>query len=223
MKIGKGDAISIAGLFKDELQYRIPRYQRRYIWDQTNWKVLWEDITRFLYAEGTDEKHFTGTIVTKNPINETQFSQPLDTREIIDGQQRLTTFQVIFCAIRDIAKSSLPPLKDKIEGFIKLAPYEIDREKTRINRITDNEAKQKAQNDFSPYRLVPKGHDRKVFQSVIEGKISGQSGSIVDAYAYFKEVIENYLRTEDSSLEDLMDILLSNFHVVQIELAERGF
>ena len=37
MKIGKGDAISIADLFKDELQYRIRRYQRRYIWDQTDW------------------------------------------------------------------------------------------------------------------------------------------------------------------------------------------
>ena len=224
MKIGKGDAISIANLFTDKLQYRIPRYQRRYIWDQANWKVLWEDIARFLYAKGTNEKHFTGTIVTlpdKNPINETQPSRPLDTHEIIDGQQRLTTFQVIFCAIRDIATSSLPPLKEKIKGFIELDPYEIQREEARIKDIKDNEIRRKAENDFSPYRLIPKGHDRKVFQSVIEGKTSGQSGSIVDAYAYFKKVIEDYLRSKGSSLEHLMDILLSNFHVVQIEL-ERG-
>ncbi len=222
MKIGKGDAISIAGLFKDELQYRIPRYQRRYIWDETNWKVLWEDITRFLYAKRKDKKHFTGTIVTLP--DEISFSQPLKTHEIIDGQQRLTTFQVIFCAIRDIATSSDrcdSSLENKIKGLITLPEYEIGREKKRIEEIANNEVKEKEQNEFSCYRFVPKGHDRIVFESMINGNTSRLSGGIVDAYVYFKKVITDYLKTEEYLLEHLMDILLSKFHVVQIEL-ERG-
>ena len=235
MKIGKGDAISIADLFKDELQYRIPRYQRRYIWDQTNWKVLWEDITQFLYVEEehVNKKHFTGTIVTlpdKNQIDETENSLPtenfrhLDVHEIIDGQQRLTTFQVIFCAIRDIATSeeySVPHLADKIESYVVLDQYDIGLERTWIEQIAHNDTKDNAENEFSPYRFVPKGYDRDIFQSVVESKTSGTSGSILDAYEYFKKVITNYLESENSSLENLTDVLLNNFHVVKIEL-DRG-
>ncbi len=214
MKVGNNDAISIVTLFIGNLQYWVPRYQRRYIWDETNWKTLWRDIERLLRFEEKNRLHFTGSIVTR--LDETESA--LEKREIIDGQQRLTTFQIIFCVIRDIAVSPAykdSGIKSKIQSIIELPEYDANKEKARIEQITDNGV----QNEFSPCRLVPKGHDRDTLQSLlIEGKTSDQHSGISRAYDYFKGMITGYLKQEGSSLENLLDVLSGNFHIIPIEL-----
>ena len=155
----------VAKLFSDDkTQYRIPVYQRRYVWNETNWKELWGDIIQLL---NTGNKHFTGDIVMRPD----EVDSELTKYEIIDGQQRLTTFLVIFCVIRDISASrtyAYPNLKNKIKGFIKLDPYDVGREESRIEKIEDNDAKCKAKNEFSPYKLVLKGRDREALQSLLK-------------------------------------------------------
>ena len=53
-----------------------------------------------LELEDEKRRHFTGPFVT-HPIAGRQLSR----YEVIDGQQRLTTFQIILCVIRDICLS----------------------------------------------------------------------------------------------------------------------
>ncbi len=93
---------NINHLFGIDVQYQVPMYQRRYIWNETNWSALWNDIRSQvdLKLSGGDSSHFVGVIVTR-PIKNGQISK----FEIIDGQQRLATFQIILCAIRDICQS----------------------------------------------------------------------------------------------------------------------
>ena len=33
--------MSVDKLFSGSLQYKVPRYQRRYVWDEGNWRTLW--------------------------------------------------------------------------------------------------------------------------------------------------------------------------------------
>ena len=92
---------TLAEAFPDSKQYSIPSYQRNYVWTrQGQWEPLWEDI-RALVARWTKEgqqvePHFLGTIITKR----------IDTRRfinrwwVVDGQQRLTTLQVLLAAVR---------------------------------------------------------------------------------------------------------------------------
>ena len=96
------NANHIHEVFGIDVQYQVPRYQRRYVWDETNLETLWEDIFAQLVPElaEKDRGHFTGNIVVRT-ITKVQ----LDRYEVIDGQQRLTTFQIIFCVIRDICQS----------------------------------------------------------------------------------------------------------------------
>ena len=61
----------------------------------------------------SENKHFTGIIVTQT-IEE----DDLERHIVIDGQQRLTTLQIILCVIRDICKLKDYPLKDEIENLI---------------------------------------------------------------------------------------------------------
>ena len=214
MKVGNNDAISIVTLFTGNLQYWVPRYQRRYIWDETNWKALWRDIERLLRVEAKDKLHFTGSIVTRPDETESA----LEKREIIDGQQRLTTFQIIFCVIRDIAVSPAykdSGIKSKIQSIVELPEYDANKEKARIEQMTGDNI----QDEFSPCRLVPKGHDRDILQSLlIERRTSDQHSGISRAYDYFKGVIIAYLKQEGSSLENLLDVLSGNFHIIPIEL-----
>lgn len=216
MLVGRDNAINITDLFEGRSQYRIPPYQRRYIWNATNWKVLWEDISQLLDIIDAGKKskpHFTGTIVTRPDGNENRRW----VAEIIDGQQRLTTFQVIFCAIRDISASSKyasSGLESKIKSIIELPEYDIKRRKAGVEGNAEDDAK----DEFFPYRLIPKGHDKKVFQSLIEGKELNQNSLIIDAYEYFKAKITDYLQKQDSSLENLTEVLAYNFHFIQIDL-----
>ena len=79
---------SISSAFKDH--YIVPDYQREYVWTDEQVEQLMADL---LDAYNTDNKkaYFLGTIVTYD--SGSQF-------ELIDGQQRLTTFFVLLCAIK---------------------------------------------------------------------------------------------------------------------------
>ncbi len=79
---------SISSAFKD--YYIVPDYQREYVWNDEQVEQLLVDL---LDAYNADNKkaYFLGTIVTYN--SGSHF-------ELIDGQQRLTTFFVLLCAIK---------------------------------------------------------------------------------------------------------------------------
>ena len=52
---------STVGKLLNDSIYRIPRNQRAYVWDEHNWKDLFEDIK--LVTEGVSPSHFIGSIV----------------------------------------------------------------------------------------------------------------------------------------------------------------
>ena len=80
-------------LLSRNCSYVIPKNQRKYVWDETEWAELFEDI--FLIEQKNDYAHFIGSFVfAKTNANHTY--------EIIDGQQRLITISILFCCMSDI-------------------------------------------------------------------------------------------------------------------------
>ncbi len=84
--------LSVYKLFKDSA-YQIPAFQRDYSWDTDQWVQLWEDLRGFQDADS--EEHFLGPVIVTPPEDGS------DVYEVIDGQQRLTTLQIIIALIRD--------------------------------------------------------------------------------------------------------------------------
>lgn len=75
----------IEKLLNDKVIYTIPKYQRKYVWDKVNIIQLLDDIDDSSATE--DESHFLGNLVlTKEKDSE---------YKIIDGQQRMTTLEII--------------------------------------------------------------------------------------------------------------------------------
>ncbi len=93
----KADALSLAAtLNNSEVDvYTIPQYQRPYTWSTENYVVLWEDLSdayseyqRALAENRTPEYYFLGPVVfVKNSVKRSF--------DIIDGQQRITTFHIL--------------------------------------------------------------------------------------------------------------------------------
>ena len=228
------EILQISGLFSGQKQYKIPRYQRRYVWDATNWDALWRDLTQI-----QGKKHFTGTIVTKSETEEG--SSPTKKDEIIDGQQRLTTFQIIFCVIRDLCASEAyttstsSHIQSTADGFTKLNLLEMEG-----LEIADSESSD-AEDGFSPYRLlITKERDREAFRIVVAGDLQPQirkapnikkafqslaegeqldQNLIVKAYGYFGTKIIEYLEEKGTDkLLNLTRTLSYDFYVMSAKV-----
>ena len=78
---------SIASLLGGEKRLVIPYYQRDYVWTEPQWKRFLEDME---YMSKTKKAYFIGSIILKQMLT-LSCAEIGDLREVIDGQQRLTT------------------------------------------------------------------------------------------------------------------------------------
>jgi hypothetical protein len=98
----KSNALNIFQLFSPSLRLAMPIFQRGYVWSESaNWVPLWSDIVDAWRSTG--ESHFLGVIVLEQELSQTGYP---GVRRVIDGQQRLTTIQVVLAVIRDIAAAT---------------------------------------------------------------------------------------------------------------------
>ena len=102
--------LNLQKLFANPVRYEIPLFQREYVWGhEKQWGPLWEDVQNtaenFLEITGKDlnhikpNPHFLGAVV----LQQQQVPSPmLQTRLVVDGQQRLTTLQLLLDAIQEV-------------------------------------------------------------------------------------------------------------------------
>lgn len=70
--------------------YAIPRYQREYTWSRAQWDALFEDLL------DNELHYFLGSIIC---INQSQDALTVQSLELVDGQQRMTTLSLLLAAI----------------------------------------------------------------------------------------------------------------------------
>ena len=122
------DILTPKDLFQKAVRYTIPPFQRPYVWSQDRqWEPLWEDVRNVaenyleelersgnngVEAEQKTSPHFLGALVLKQVPTA---AKEIDQREVIDGQQRVTTLQLLLAGIPqikptflDIAPSGIP-------------------------------------------------------------------------------------------------------------------
>ena len=124
----------------NQVQYVIPKFQREYTWSRENWEELISDIVE---SEGS---HFIGSIICIN-----QGSDSLSPElEVIDGQQRLTTLSLLFCAIYKSLKDKGPEDDDDFKldlGNLKWKLVQRINGKLKLNLSKQN-------NNINDYKSV---------------------------------------------------------------------
>jgi len=135
---------SLLAVFDAKQRLEVPLFQRQYVWNEDQqWLPLWEDIERkFTEAlEGRKDapNHFLGAMVLDQKQTPTGH---VVVRQVIDGQQRLTTLQIFLSAYRDFCKDQeCLELAAECEKFLfntgMMANAEVDKFKvwpTQLDR-----------------------------------------------------------------------------------------
>ncbi len=120
-------------IFSEKFWFLIPEYQRSYVWESDNILELIEDLS-YAFENKPDNDYFLGSLVLKR-VENSEFPE----YEVLDGQQRLTTFFIMMAVLRDLIedKKYKKTIHEKIyqeEDFLEAIP-----ERTRITyKIRDN-------------------------------------------------------------------------------------
>ena len=210
-------------LFDKPVQWVVPVYQRHYVWQATNDEQIpgmWDDWlsqTEKLLDGKTPSPHYFGAIIYSG---NTSVSDKILKRDLVDGQQRLTTFQLAFAALRDTGKG----LGYNNAGNINEYIFNIPNEKNNAS-----------QEDEDKYKLLPSKHDRKTFQKIVANNDENPAvtSQLVAAYNCFCDSIGNFIneriagKDEDETqdlveklIEILKEALLDTFQVVIILLGD---
>ena len=200
-------------------QYAIPSYQRNYVWTKhEHWQPLWEDVKelarRVVESDNLNKArpHFLGTIITKLVGTENFTNRWW----VVDGQQRLTTLQVLiaatYAAFVEKGLSQAAILADLLTN----APDDQDKYRTQRNR----------------YKVAHKSDlEYDQFRGVIEHALAGKTGNadssdLHECYAFFLDTLRRWLNDLDASDLDasvaaLTNAILHKLQVVDIRLDDQ--
>ncbi len=108
---------NLENLFKSI--YEVPVYQRPYSWDKEQVDVLLNDIIEAYQSESKNDGYYTGNIIVYDKND--KINGLITKYDIIDGQQRITTFALMLLSLYTLSLSIGVDENDKTLGKIKEA------------------------------------------------------------------------------------------------------
>lgn len=190
---------SVADLFGSNARYVVPAYQRPYVWNEDDqWLPLWEDVERVADSRLDDatEPHFLGAVVIRlekaPPGGVTEWS-------VIDGQQRLTTLQVLVSAMADAAST---------DGLEREA-----RKLRRLNLLPEDDAEGDERFKFWPTTV-----NRDAFRAVVDpGEDAGEDdpgNTVHEAWDFFRGRVMDYAHGEGADGSQIAERYQALFEAV---------
>lgn len=197
--------LSLQGLFDMRVRYEIPQYQRRYVWTQEEqWEPLWDDIRntteRCLEDSGYKTAHFLGAVVIQQKAHR---MGSLQTPEVVDGQQRLTTMQLLLDAVQEVFEK---------RGHTDSA--------TRLQDMVLNGEAYRGGDPDRAFKVWPTMGDRDAFRKTMRNESSNdeyQKSLIVQAHEFFKLQVGYWL---DSHAEEKEEVRAATLELVLTQLLQ---
>src|SRR5436190_20761142 len=163
----------------------VPLFQRPYVWNEENqWEPLWNDVVRVaerLLRQPNDKHHphFLGAVVLQQVQKQTGQMQE---RTIIDGQQRLTTLQLLLDALH----AELLAVNAK-QPAMRIEPLVTNAEPFCL-QVTDR------------FKVWPTNRDRPAFNAVMSAippvdysAVGHRGEKMVEAHRFFSEQAREWL------------------------------
>ena len=189
--------------------YAIPRYQREYTWSRAQWDALFDDLL------DNEANYFLGSIIC---INQSKDALALQSLELVDGQQRVTTLSLLLAAIYQ-SYSAQPNLamEQQIELF-NLKHKLVLKKKTDQPRLIPQVQNNNQQDYYavlgqigvlSDVDTVPNAGNRRVLK----------------AFRHFLSRIEQYLQGVNDPVASLQALLekVNTATLVKIEVAGHSY
>ncbi len=200
------DQKTIMLLFSDKKSdFLIPDYQRPYAWEEGQCQTLWDDIFSFAFPDNncdkfdSNEEYFLGSIVT--------FENENNKKEVIDGQQRLTTLMLLLRAF-----------------YAKFGNMQDENSKSTRERIAQclwktNEFGQANLNVLKIDSEVATDNDKDEFLEILKTGIvnKDQKSNYAKNYRFFQEKIDLFLSEYPSYFAYLPARILGNCILLPID------
>lgn len=180
--------VNLQTLFAKPARYEIPLFQRPYVWNhEEQWGPLWEDVQNtaehyYLESNGRGSAqnqstaHFLGAVV----LQQQQVSTPmLTTRLVVDGQQRLTTLQLLLDAVQEV-----------------LEQHGVDSAAKRLELLVLNHEAFRGDNDDHAFKVWPTTTDQEAFRNAMHNELPSEEyeeSLIVQAHNFFKDQVSQWL------------------------------
>lgn len=159
---------SVEEVLKEARRFIVPLYQRKYQWDEERLNPFWEDVEAKASEVLNDEskfEHYMGALIL-SPVDIGSGIGRTPILQVVDGQQRLTTFQLFLAALREVARDhKLEDIIEHAEAYLK------------------NEPKSKEKSDpLAQFKLAPTPSDRDLFHDIIRLNYSEVSEKYKELY-----------------------------------------
>jgi hypothetical protein len=228
----KSETMSVQQLFQDRRQYRVPFFQRPYVWNKEDqWERLWADISEKaeVRIEGDQPPpHFLGAAVLEPQKRSGLLG--VEGSNIIDGQQRLTTLQYFLAALAIILR------QENQTTLLSLVE----------NCLWNGNSDTMQQPDIEVFKLWPTFRDRSNFQLAMRAasldklrecfpqsftqtgtlkKIGVDHPPALEAIWFFADQISEWVSEDDDAqklarLRAMSEASLSDLRLVSISLGE---
>ena len=204
------DQKNIKDLFEDKKSdFLIPDYQRPYAWEEDECKTLWDDIFEFAFPNNnvddfnSEEEYYLGPIVT--------FRNDDGKKEIIDGQQRLTTLMLLLRAF-----------------YVKFGKMQDDNSKKMRENIEKciwktDEFGNPNKSALKINSEVATDNDKEEFLKILNtGDATNMKSRYAENYMFFQKQIDGFLNNYPSYFSYLPARILNNCILLPIEADDQN-
>lgn len=192
--------------FESHQRLVVPLFQRPYVWNRDlQWEPLWNDLTRLAMHVLREEPltHFIGAVVIQES-NQRYGELPIWT--IIDGQQRLTTLQLLIDAVRMEVADVSPKSAAKLLNLVRNGDAYIEEPEDR-------------------FKVWPTNRDRAMFAHLLGGDAAPSEtdgARLQEAHGFFRTEARAWVDPTSSGAVDrataLETALRAHFQMVIIQL-----
>ena len=153
----QADDHAVEEILADGRRFMVPLYQRKYQWHDFQLIPFWEDVEAkaIEVLEGSSRfQHYMGALIL-SPIGEAAQIGVTPKVQVVDGQQRLTTFQLFLAAIREVARN---------HGCMDVVEH--------VHDYLFNKLKSKDTDKLTQFKLTPTPSDQSVFFDIVKEQYS---------------------------------------------------
>lgn len=221
----------LLAIFEQTLRYVVPIFQRHYVWTaDEQWQPLWEDILeKFTVrtAKGKPPPHFLGAVILDSV-------KKASTREttrfvVIDGQQRITTTQLLLAALRDFsAKTGHTTIAAAVgRHLLNPDPDLMERPEEEKFKLWPTQFNRKVFCDILNAGSIQKAEELYPLVRLKYKRRPEPRDRLVEAYVYFygriAELCNSHelMHSQEDRLLELYGVLREDFSIVEIVLGEQ--
>lgn len=189
---------TISQILTEQIRYEIPAYQRPYSWEKGNVEQLLDDVWEAFAAN--DEEYFIGSLITIEREKGRLY-------DVVDGQQRLTTLNLVFSRLRDAVDE---PAKSELGR--RVLPRNALTGEEETPRLT---LRQRDQNFFRRHVLAG-----QVVPEALRKEVAKEQDAPKQRIIDNLEAIDSFLAKHDQkTLKLFANYLLSRVYVVFVTTA----